>query len=149
MAAALRNIRRPAECEPGAADVDALRQRLLRGEIAKIAKHQIAHKSTTESRAKFIGDCCPELAEAHSSSVSGSREPAFDRRTHTTGHRNARLSRAGHPLCDPGTPPTDRYVLARDEARVEVRDEVVGDGIGDDVYSLDYGKAVSHLPHDD
>ena len=62
MAAGLRNIRRPAECEPGASNVEAFRQRLLRGEIAEIAKHQIVHESPTESRTEFIGDGNPELA---------------------------------------------------------------------------------------
>ena len=75
MAAGLRNIRRPAEREPGAADVEAFRQRLLRGEIAKIAEHHIVHESSTESRAEFIGHGGPELAEAHPLSVSGSQPP--------------------------------------------------------------------------
>ena len=149
MAAVFRNIRRLAKGEPGAADVQALCQRLLRGEITKIAKHQIVHESPTESRTEFIGDGNPKLAEAHSSRLSGCRGPAFGQVYPTPRRKNARLFESGIPGGDPGTPPTDRYVLAGDETRVEVSDEVVGDSIGDDVHSLDYGKAVSHLAHDD
>src|SRR5450830_599117 len=39
-------------------------------------------------------------------------------------------------------------LLAGNQPRVEIRDEVVGDGVGNDVDSLEYGEAVAHLTHD-
>ena len=64
---------RPAQGEPGTANIESLRQRLLGGEIAEVAQHQIVHEGATESRAELFGDGGPKLAETHPLSVSGSR----------------------------------------------------------------------------
>lgn len=69
----LRHIGGTTQSEPGTPDVLPLGERLFRSEIAEFDKHQIVNESATEGRSELLGDRGPELAEAHSSSVDGTR----------------------------------------------------------------------------
>ena len=81
----------------------------------------------------------PEFPE-HQVVHQGSTE----RRTELVGNGSPELAQA-HRTSLSVMP--DRFVLALNESRVEVCDEIVGDGIGDDVNSLDDCEAIAHLTH--
>ena len=128
-----RDIHRPAQREPDLPGWHAVADRLLSGHSPDVAEHEIASEHSAVCVTELVADCQPKLAQSHASTLNEER-PGLDR-----GVRS--MNTSSHTVL--------LLLLPRDEIRVELRDEVVWQGVWDRGEALNYREAVAHFAHDD
>jgi hypothetical protein len=120
-----RHIRRFAQRDPDLARRLACGECLLGGVVPELDEHQIAQQRAAVALAEFLGDGSPEFAQPH-------------RRAFRVRKRTPRTQAGAFNVVESA----DR------EIRVEVRDEVVGNRVWDDIETFDHRKAVTDFAHD-
>jgi hypothetical protein len=129
-----RDIHYFAKREPNRSRVNAEGDALIGGYSADRSQHQVMSEHSAVFNAELVGDCHSEFTHAHGSTVAGKRNAPVI----ATGAFRKRI-----------------VGLARNEARVELRNEFVSEGIRNRIHAFDHREtlddrqAIADLTHDD
>jgi hypothetical protein len=121
----------------------------LRREITQLTQHEITHQGAPVDLAELVRDRAPELTQPHcltrTVSLAFLSPPEAPR---TNAPQPARADQSASVI-ESSARRGEWMSLTDDHSRIEVRNEVVGNGIGNHIDPLDNCQTVPHFTHDD
>jgi hypothetical protein len=143
------NLHGGTQGKPNVAHRHSCRDGALRREITQLTQHQVPHQGATVDLTELVGDRAPELTQPHcltrTASLAFLSPPEAPR---TNAPHPARADQSAS-VVESSARRGEWMSLTDDHSRIEVRNEVVGNRIGNHIDPLDNCQTIPHFTHDD